>query len=266
MKITNARAILSRWRLFFLAAVLVVAGGVKAIGLRNNQGYAPTQPIAFSHKLHAGDLGMDCLYCHSNAEKSAHATVPSVDACMGCHSVVRTDRPEIQKLTEYYASGKSIPWVRVHRLPDVVAFSHKAHVAAGVACQQCHGPVETMDILAQNANLSMGWCLSCHRNDEYLKTPERQFALREKVAEGFGDPKAAAEFESLKKSLPFWNAEDLERLTAPELGKPGADAAREKLVQGALGYNSLARQAGTGAVDHVSAFQNASINCNICHQ
>ena len=247
------QAILARWRIVFLALVLVVAGAIQALTLRNNQSYEPAQPIAFSHKLHAGKLSMDCLYCHSNAEKSAHATIPSVDGCMGCHSVVRTDRPEIQKLAKYYEDGKAVPWERVHRLPDHVYFSHKAHVAAGVSCQTCHGEIQTMETVRQFAPLNMGWCVSCHRNDDYLRTGAGQGKW---TAEGLQAGGEDAEYQSLKGDL--WEAPDLNELT---------DAAESKArIVSALGYDSLAPQQGPGAIDHVKAFQNASIDCNTCHQ
>ncbi|MBI5153899.1 cytochrome c3 family protein [Candidatus Poribacteria bacterium] len=253
----NARAILARWRLAAIVGVVVLAGAIKAFSLTNNKGYMPDQPIAFSHKLHAGKLQMNCLYCHSNAEKSRHASVPPMDTCMGCHSVVRTDRPAIQELTKHWQAGAAVPWTRVWSLPDHVYFSHKNHVAAGVACQTCHGPVETMDIISQVVDFSMGWCIQCHRNDEYIKTPAKQAA--------FGDapgltPEERERFESIKSA--FWDENDLERVSSE--GDPRTTA---KLVTQALGYNSLAPQTGKApAVDHVKAFQNAPILCSTCHQ
>jgi hypothetical protein len=129
----------------------------------SNQGYQPNQPIPFSHKLHAGDMKIDCLYCHSNADKSRHATVPALNVCMNCHRVVKTDSPLIQKITAAYNSGKPFEWVRIHELPDFAHFTHKRHVNAGVSCQTCHGPVETMEKVYQHAPLTMGWCMDCHR-------------------------------------------------------------------------------------------------------
>ncbi|MCB2153692.1 cytochrome c family protein [bacterium] len=255
------QAILARWRILFLVLVLAIAGAIQALTLRNNKGYEPTQPIAFSHKLHAGKLGMDCLYCHSNADKSAHATIPAVDACMGCHSVVRTDRPEIQKLTKYFEDGKPVPWDRIHRVPDHVHFSHKAHVAAGVACQTCHGPVETMETLRQFAPLNMGWCVSCHRNDDYLRTGAKQDAWE---AEGLEIAGEETEFKSLKSNM--WDGRELDQLASKAKTDEEAAAELKTQILAALGYDSLAPQAGPGAIDHVKAFQNASIDCNTCHQ
>ena len=132
-----------------------------AVSLGNTRG--PAQPIKFSHQIHAGKLGMDCLYCHYGAEKSAIANIPPVGTCMGCHKIAVADRPEIQKLTAFYDRGEQIPWVEVYRLPDHVKFNHKRHVKAGMQCQECHGPVQQMPVVYQYPSLKMGWCVTCHR-------------------------------------------------------------------------------------------------------
>ncbi len=155
-----------------LIGVLLGLGAWSFLDTFSNVGYAPKQPIPFSHKLHAGTgpsysagtpRKIPCLYCHANAERSRHATVPAVNVCMNCHVVVRTDRPAIQMVNSLYQANQPIPWVRVHRLPDYVYFSHRWHIARGFACQKCHGPVETMDVVQQVASLKMGWCIDCHR-------------------------------------------------------------------------------------------------------
>jgi len=160
-----------------------------------HQGYAPEQPVAYSHRLHAGELGMDCLYCHSGARTSRHAGIPPTGVCMRCHATVsagfdavleersaaeaegreprRIVSPEIAKiyaamgldedLRPLAGGGRPIPWVRVHALPDFVAFDHSVHVARGLACATCHGPVQAMERVRQESDLSMGWCVSCHR-------------------------------------------------------------------------------------------------------
>jgi hypothetical protein len=127
-------------------------------------GYSPEQPIPFSHKLHAGDLGMDCRYCHSTVERSPFAAVPPTQTCMNCHSKVKTDSPKLALLRERAADDKPVPWVRVHDLPDFVYFDHSAHVTSGVGCSSCHGRVDQMARVVQKAPLTMGWCLDCHRN------------------------------------------------------------------------------------------------------
>jgi hypothetical protein len=129
----------------------------------SNQGYAPEQPIPFSHKLHAGTNKIACTYCHSGAEKSRHAGIPAMNVCMNCHSVVKLDSPHIQKLRKHFEEKKPLEWIRVHELADYVYFPHKRHVAKGLACETCHGNVKTMDKIEQHAPLTMGWCLDCHR-------------------------------------------------------------------------------------------------------
>jgi hypothetical protein len=130
----------------------------------------PAQPILFPHDTHAGKLGMDCLFCHWGAERSPVANLPAVSTCMGCHKIAMTDRPEVQKLMGYWSRSESIPWVEVYRLPDHVKFNHKRHVKAGLACQTCHGPVQTMRELYQYPSLKMGWCVQCHR--KWSKDPK----------------------------------------------------------------------------------------------
>ena len=170
------------------ASVVIVFSGMKGcwnslstIGVAQN--YQPEQPIAFSHKLHAGEHGIDCNYCHHTARSSKHAGIPSVNVCMNCHTYINegttTGKEEINKI--YAAVGfdpstrtyipdyeqKPIEWVRIHNLPDLAYFNHSQHVnVAGVECQTCHGPVEEMDEVYQYSKLTMGWCINCHRETE----------------------------------------------------------------------------------------------------
>ena len=141
-----------------------------------NKGYKPVQPISFSHKLHAGELQMDCKYCHFGAEKGKKAGVPPVSVCLNCHKQIRPDAPEIKKIHAAAASGQSIPWVKVHNLPDFVTFDHSRHVNKGVACQTCHGPVQEMVEVKQFSSLAMGWCVNCHRS--YNTDPPEQLKDR----------------------------------------------------------------------------------------
>jgi hypothetical protein len=127
-------------------------------------GYQPKQPVEYSHKLHVGDLGMDCRYCHSTVERSPMAAIPATETCMNCHSKVRTDSTKLLPVRESFATDQPIPWVRVHNLPDYVYFDHSAHLAAGVGCVTCHGRVDQMPRITQEKPLSMGWCLDCHRD------------------------------------------------------------------------------------------------------
>ena len=131
-------------------------------------GTSPEQPIAFSHKLHAGENEIPCMYCHTQARRSISAGVPSVSKCVGCHNEIATEKPQIRKLISYWENQEPIPWIKVHDLPDFVHFTHKRHVAADIECQTCHGPVETMDRihLTGAAPMEMGLCLNCHKQHE----------------------------------------------------------------------------------------------------
>ena len=135
-------------------------------GIGYNKGYQPEQPLPFSHALHVGTHNIQCQYCHSQVERSRHANIPALSTCMNCHLQVKTNSPFITKLREAYDKGGSIEWVKVHMLPDHVHFNHSAHLAKGVNCQTCHGEIEKMEVVKQNADLSMGWCINCHRQPE----------------------------------------------------------------------------------------------------
>jgi hypothetical protein len=126
--------------------------------------YAPEQPIAFSHRVHAVDDGIDCAYCHGATRRSRFAGIPSVERCMGCHHVVLREHPEVEKLARYWDYRGTIPWVKVYALPGFVRFDHQAHQRAQVACARCHGAVETMDVVARVTDPKMGWCVDCHRS------------------------------------------------------------------------------------------------------
>jgi len=152
-----------------IPGLLALAIGAVALsaysGASSSANYSPVQPVRFPHPLHAGgQLNLNCVYCHSSANKSPDPGMPAVSTCMGCHNLVRLDRPEVQKLMKYSASGQPVPWVRIHKLPEYVRFPHMRHVNAGVTCQSCHGPVQEMTQVYQYASLNMGWCVKCHVN------------------------------------------------------------------------------------------------------
>ncbi len=136
-------------------------------------GYAPKQPIPYSHQLHVSQLGMDCRYCHVNVERSTAATVPATEVCMNCHNIIKKDSPHIAKLAESFKSGKPMQWVKVHVLPDYVYFDHSRHVGAGVSCVSCHGRIDQMKRVHQVEPLSMSWCLDCHRAPEKHLRPKK---------------------------------------------------------------------------------------------
>jgi hypothetical protein len=124
---------------------------------------SPTQPISFSHKVHAGDNAIPCLFCHRQAPKSHVAGIPAVADCRACHQFIARDAPEIKKLEEYWEKREPIPWVRVYGVPDHVYFPHKMHVRAGLVCAGCHGDVASMQRITRSVKIKMGWCLDCHR-------------------------------------------------------------------------------------------------------
>lgn len=135
-------------------------------------GYQPTQPVNYSHRLHAGELGMDCRYCHNWAENSSHANIPPTQTCMNCHSQIKTESLELLEVRQSWATGDPIRWVKVHHLPDYARFTHASHVNSGVGCETCHGRIDQMEVVAQQEPLSMGWCLECHREPELYLRPE----------------------------------------------------------------------------------------------
>ena len=166
---------------FVIVSLKFVFDLLMGVGVTTN--YMPEQPIAFSHKIHAGINGVDCNYCHTSARHSKHSSIPSADLCMNCHTYINegsvSGKKEIAKIydaigfdpeTRTYIEGyeqKPIKWVRIHNLPDHAYFNHSQHVVAGgLECQDCHGPVEEMDVLYQHAELTMGWCIDCHRETE----------------------------------------------------------------------------------------------------
>ncbi|MDB5257869.1 MAG: quinol:cytochrome c oxidoreductase pentaheme cytochrome subunit [Chitinophagaceae bacterium] len=152
--------------LFVTIAVRACWLGALSIGVEQN--YEPVQPIPFSHKQHAGEMKINCNYCHTGAYKSKQANIPSVNICMNCHTHVkegpRFGAEGIAKVVKAYETGAPIKWVRVHNLPDLAYFNHSQHTTvAGIECQKCHGPIEEMEVVRQHSPLTMGWCINCHR-------------------------------------------------------------------------------------------------------
>ncbi|QDK77294.1 c-type cytochrome [Spirosoma sp. KCTC 42546] len=151
--------------LFLLVAAKETIDGAYGVGIQ--QGYAPKQPIAYSHKLHAGQYKIDCNYCHTGAQKGKNATIPAANICMNCHGVIKKESPEIQKIYTAIEENRPIEWIRVHNLPDLAYFNHAQHVNVGnVACQTCHGEIEKMEVVEARSSLTMGWCIDCHRRTE----------------------------------------------------------------------------------------------------
>lgn len=136
-------------------------------------GYAPEQPVPYSHALHVGELGLDCRYCHNTVEQAAHAAIPPTETCMNCHARVRANSPKLEPVRQSWETQQPIEWIKVHDLPDYTYFNHSAHVTRGIGCNSCHGRVDQMAVVYQHEELSMGWCLDCHREPErHLRPPE----------------------------------------------------------------------------------------------
>ena len=175
-------------------AVLAVAAGLGVWWFFSPEytdvGYRPEQPVAFSHQLHAGELRLDCRYCHYTVERSPVAAVPATSVCMNCHTLVGRDLATLALVLESASRGERIRWVRVHNLPDYARFDHSLHLDAGIGCSSCHGDVRAMAEITQMEPLSMGWCLECHRDpgphlrpyDQLTDTAWRPPADQEQVA------------------------------------------------------------------------------------
>ncbi|MGD0653804.1 MAG: cytochrome c3 family protein [Thermoguttaceae bacterium] len=139
-------------------------------------GYSPVQPLPYSHAVHAGQLGMDCRYCHNTVEWSAFAAVPPTATCLNCHATIAPDSAKLLSIRQSAASGDPVRWVKVHDLPDYVYFDHSAHVSRGVGCFSCHGRIDKMEQVTQVYTLSMGWCLECHCHCEPQLRPQEFIA------------------------------------------------------------------------------------------
>lgn len=135
---------------------------------------APLQPVPFSHRHHAGELGIDCRYCHTSVEKSSFAGVPPTQTCMTCHSQIWTNAAMLEPVRESYRTNKSLSWTRVNALPEFVYFDHSIHVSKGVGCTTCHGPIAQMPLTYREGTLYMSWCLNCHRQPENYVRPKSE--------------------------------------------------------------------------------------------
>ncbi len=177
-------------------------------------GYQPIQPVAFSHAIHAGQLGMDCRYCHNAVEKSWYSNIPASSTCMNCHNQVLKDDPRLALVRESAQSGKPIPWVQIHRVPDFVYFNHSVHVDRGISCVECHGRIDTMDEVYQVQPLSMTFCLDCHRDPAaHLRPPDKITDLGWKWS---ADPVDAAHLQMANGTnfMRDWKVESLQTCSA----------------------------------------------------
>jgi hypothetical protein len=181
------RFVFPRWANWLLPAIvaMVLGGGAYmpvVVGLGGSPkttdiGYQPDQPVPFSHKMHVGDLGMDCRYCHTTVEKAAFAAIPPTQTCLNCHTTIKKDSPKLDPIRESAATGEPVEWTKVHTLPDYAYFNHSAHINHGVGCVSCHGQVDQMEKVSQVAEMSMSWCLDCHR------APEKHLRPLDKVTD-----------------------------------------------------------------------------------
>jgi hypothetical protein len=154
--------------------LVALAYGVAQSPMVTDQKAVLTQPVPFSHEHHVGQLGIDCRYCHTEVEKAWFAGMPPTETCMTCHSQIWTNAAMLAPVRESFATDKPIPWQRVYRIPDYVYFDHSVHVAKGVGCTTCHGPVNRMPLMYQEPPLTMGWCLDCHRDPTKNLRPQSQ--------------------------------------------------------------------------------------------
>ncbi len=157
-----AMGILGVGGLIYLTVIITMVFNPKTSAI----GYAPEQPVPYSHALHVGTLGLDCRYCHTTVEKAAYAALPSAEICMNCHKSIWSESPKLLPIREAYATGKPVRWVKIHDLPDFAYFDHSAHVNAGVGCVTCHGRIDKMEVVSQQKKLTMSWCVACHRNPD----------------------------------------------------------------------------------------------------
>jgi hypothetical protein len=168
-------------------------------------GYAPVQPVPFSHAKHVGEVGLDCRYCHTSVEESYHSQVPTAQTCMNCHSIVKKDSPLLAPVRESFEKGTPVPWVWIHTTPDYAYFNHSIHVNRGVSCVECHGKVNEMDTVTHAQPLSMSFCLDCHKDPApRLREPKDVFNLDSKrlVDQGPAGVKKATEYVHNWKLMP----------------------------------------------------------------
>jgi hypothetical protein len=173
----------ANWLPLAVGAGLALIGGIVTAGVTyyftpqyTRVGYQPVQPVPFSHAIHAGQLGVDCRYCHNTVDKSWFSSIPAASTCMNCHSLVLKDDPRLAIVRASASNNVPVPWVQVHIVPDYVYFNHAVHVARGVSCVECHGRVDQMSEVFHAKSLSMSFCLDCHRNPAGFVRPADKVA------------------------------------------------------------------------------------------
>jgi hypothetical protein len=171
-------------------------------------GYQPIQPVAFPHSVHVGQMGMDCRYCHSAVEKSWYSNIPASSTCMNCHNQVLKDDTRLALVRESAQTGKPIPWLQIHRLPDYAYFNHSAHVNRGISCVHCHGQINDMEEVHQVKPLNMAFCLDCHRD------PAPNLRPLDKITALDWDPHQHLSKEWFQKAAQDWKVEKLQNCSA----------------------------------------------------
>jgi len=195
----------NRLPLYLIIGALLVGGGVTAgvwyyfTPKYTRVGYEPIQPVGFPHSVHVDQLGMDCRYCHSTVEKSWYSNVPSSSTCMNCHNQVLKEDPRLALIRESAQTGKPVPWVQVHKVPDFVYFNHSVHVNRGISCVHCHGQINKMDEVYHAKPLSMSFCLDCHRN------PAPNLRPKDKITQLDWNPHEHLPKDWGKKAVKEWN-------------------------------------------------------------
>ncbi len=280
-----AALVLRFWPLVLIAALLAAGGVHWFLNAFHDQGYAPAQPIAFSHKQHAGDLKIDCRFCHFNAERGKHAGVPPMSVCMSCHNVVASDKPDIRKLADIATTGSYtdvdgsireggvVHWNKVHKLPDHVYFDHSSHVAANVACQTCHGPVEEMVVMRQHSDLTMKWCLDCHRKSNYVGGPDAKPGDPTTFSVGVGNYDVVRDREFADTVVQFRESQVVGAPGLPHGHAPVAAAPAQSRLSTFLAANpQFAAKVKDLPVWRAAdlpeshRLMNAATNCSTCHQ
>lgn len=204
----------NRLPLLLVTGVMVVGGTVVAgvwyyfTPKYTRVGYQPIQPVAFSHAVHVDQVGLDCRYCHDDVDKSWYSNVPAASTCMNCHNQILPNDPRLALVRESHLTGKAVPWVHIHKLPDFAYFNHAVHVNRGISCVHCHGDVHKMDEVRQEKSFSMTFCLECHRNpSEFIRPTELVYNLNWKTNE-------AAQKQLGQQLVHDWKVESLQNCSA----------------------------------------------------
>lgn len=189
-----------------LTATLVVAGVWYYFTPKYTRvGYQPIQPVAFSHNIHVDQIGLDCRYCHNGVERSWYSNIPDSSLCMNCHNQILKDDPRLALVRESALSGRPIPWIQIHKLPDYVRFNHAVHINRGISCVHCHGRVDQMDEVRHDQPLSMSFCLECHRQ------PETKIRPLDKITDlAWQAPDATAQMALGRRLVEEWNVQKME--------------------------------------------------------